>query len=196
MHYALNQEGGKTKMNVFQSGLNVLKKMNEQQVKLRFCTCGEIMIDGLPFTFGVESIGRESQKGLCVTLSGEAVDNGQVTFSDLEYHEMHGGNVTIVKHDFPLVKKKDGKKIYQAKFSKIPIIQCQPSGFFRKTTEEDIINQVNAQLSFRVTPHYSGSDNPEVMLSVYPYENPMTGSATEWKNVTSDQDYFYHRLKK
>lgn len=179
------------------SGFNIgLKNLTASQVSLEFCTCGEIMIDGLPFSFGVESAGKASNQGLCVSVSGEAVDKGEVTFTDLQFHEIHGGNITIVKHSFPLVTKKDGKKIYQAKFTQIPIVECTKGSFFKKTTEQDIINRMNAQISFRVTPHYSGKDMPEVMLSVYPYENPLTGSATEWKKVTADKDYFLHRIKK
>ena len=53
------------------------------------------MIDGLPFAFGVESAGKASDKGLCVSISGEAVNDGRVTFSNLEYYENHGGKITI-----------------------------------------------------------------------------------------------------
>lgn len=169
--------------------------MKIKEVKLQFATCGEIMIDGLSFAFGVESIGAASQKGLCVTISGDAVNSGEVTFSDLQFHEIHGGNVTIVKHSFPLITKKDGKKIYQAKFTKIPIVEFSQSLFPRKQTEQDVIDRLNAQISFRVTPHYKGNQTPEVMLSIYPYENVLTGSATQWLNVTSDQDYFEHKMQ-
>lgn len=178
-------------LNLFGSFAAAKKK----QVKLQFATCGEVMMDGLAFAFGVESIGIASDKGLCVSISGDAVDSGEVTFSGLEYHEQHGGKITIVKHGFPLVTKKDGKKIYQAKFTKIPIAEYSTGAFFKKVTEQDVIDRINAQISFRVVPHYSGSETPEVMLSVYPYENPLTGSATQWLNVTADRDYFLHKLE-
>lgn len=97
---------------------NPFAGLKKKQVKLQFSTCGEIMIDGLPFAFGVESAGKASDKGLCVSISGEAVNDGRVTFSNLEYYENHGGKITLVKHGFSLVTKKDGKKIYQAKFTK------------------------------------------------------------------------------
>lgn len=51
-----------------------LHNINKPQVKLKFSTCGEILIDGLPFAFGVESDGISSDKGLTVALSGEAID--------------------------------------------------------------------------------------------------------------------------
>lgn len=174
----------------------MFKGFSKKQVKLQFSTCGEIMIDGLPFAFGVESIGKASDKGLCVSVSGDAVDDGRVTFSDLEYYENHSGSVTVVKHGIKLVTKSDDKKIYQAKFSRIPIAEKDTSSFFHKVTEEDVIQRINCEIAFKVTPHYSGDDTPEVMLTVYPYENPLTGSAVEWIKVTSDKDYFLHKFSK
>ncbi|WP_295211779.1 hypothetical protein [Ruminococcus sp.] len=175
---------------------NPFKKFIKQQVKLEFSTCGEVMIDGLPFAFGVESAGKASDKGLCVSISGDAVNDGRVTFSDVEYYENHGGKITVVKYDLKLVTKSDGKKIYQAKFSKIPITEKDTSVLFRKMTEEEVIQRINCEIAFKVTPHFNGDDTPEVMLTVYPYENLLTGSAVQWLNVTSDQDYFLHKYTK
>ena len=42
---------------------NPFAGLKKKQVKLQFSTCGEIMIDGLPFAFGVESAGKASDKG-------------------------------------------------------------------------------------------------------------------------------------
>lgn len=165
----------------------------KNQVKLRFATCGEIFIDGLPFSFGVESDGKESNKGLCVTISGEAVDKGEVTFSNLEYHEKHGGSISIIKYDFPKIVKKDGKKIYQAKFTKIPILQTASYSFFHKPTEEEILSQITSEINFKVTPHYKGKECPELLLNIYPFENVITGAASNWINCTSDQNYFLNK---
>ena len=171
-------------------------KLKAKQVRLNFSTCGEIFINGLPFSFGVESVGNSSNKGLSVSISGEDVDNGNIKFSNLEFHEMHGGDVTIVKMDFPLVTKKDGKKIYHADFKKIPITEYSTGMFGQKVTEESVISRLNAEISFKVTPHYSGSDTPEVLLTVYPNDNPLNGACSQWIKVTSDQDYFLHKIKK
>ena len=149
---------------------NPFAGLKKKQVKLQFSTCGEIMIDGLPFSFGVESAGKAS-----------------------ENYENHGGKITLVKHGFSLVTKKDGKKIYQAKFTKIPITEKDTSVLFRKLTEEEVVQRLNCEIAFKVTPHFSGEDTPEVMLTVYPYENMLTGSAVQWLKVTSDKDYFLHK---
>ena len=166
-----------------------------KEVKLNFAACGEIMINELPFSFAVESAGLASQKGITVSISGEDVDNGKVKFSNLEFHEMHGGSVTVVKMQFPLVTKKDGKKIYQARFNKIPLTEYSTGPFYRKTTEDDVVARINSAISFKVTPHFEGEGTPEIMLTVYPNENPLTGSCVEWRKVTADKDYFIHKFR-
>ena len=97
---------------------NPFAGLKKKQVKLQFSTCGEIMIDGLPFAFGVESAGKASDKGLCVSISGEAVNDGRVTFSNLEYYENHGGKITLVKHGFSLVTKRTARKFIRRSLPK------------------------------------------------------------------------------
>lgn len=174
--------------------ISKFKKLFSKNVEVRFSTCGEIMIDGLPFSFGAESVGKESDKGVCVSISGDAVDSGEVTFSNLEYHEKHGGNITVVKMPLKKIVKKDGKSLYRAEFTKIKLTEYSNGPLFHKVTEDDVLNRMNSEISFRVTPHYSGNDTPEIMLTIYPYENAITGSAVEWLKVTSDKDYFLHKV--
>ena len=103
------------------------------------------------------------------------------------------GKVIPERYDLPLVTKNDGKKLYQAKFDKLVLKEYDPTV---AKTEEEFLGVLSTQLTFRVTPLFEGEDMPEIMLSVYPLGDPLTGSATEWKKVTSDQDYFLHRSKK
>ena len=173
-------------------------KAKKRQIALQFSTLGEVMIDGLPFSFGVESIGKASNQGICVTIAGEGVESGNVTFSDLEFHETHGGKVTIVKMEFPLVKKNDGKNLYRAKFTKIPITEYANSkGILpAKVTEQSVIDRLNAEISFKVTPHFKKKEPEEILLTVFPVENPLGGLCNEWINVTSDRDYFLHKIQR
>ncbi|MBR1562655.1 MAG: hypothetical protein IJ645_05570 [Ruminococcus sp.] len=168
----------------------------KKQVNLRFSTCGEIMIDGLPFSFGVESSGKASKKGLCVSISGEDVDNGKITFSGLTRNCYVKGKLQPVRYDFKLTTKKDGKRIYMARFPDLEIPDALDTKMFKKVTEQDVLNRMNNEISFKVTPHYSGEDTPEILLTVYPLENVLTGSAAAWLKVTSDTDYFLHKLNK
>ncbi|MBQ8966404.1 hypothetical protein [Ruminococcus sp.] len=159
---------------------------------LKMISCGEIMIAGLPYTFSMQNIGAES-KGICVTISGDDVDSGRIRFTDLVFMKQKNGKSAPERYDFPLVTKKDGKKIYQARFDDLPLQEFDPEV---ATTKEEFLGVISTQLTFRVTPLFEGDDTPEVMLSVYPLGDPITGSATEWKKVTADEDYFLHKVKK
>ena len=168
----------------------------KKQVSLRFSTCGEVMIDGLAFSFGVESSGKASEKGLCVAISGDDIDNGRITFSGLTRNCYVKGKLQPVRYDLKLITKSDGKRIYQARFPEIKIPDAIDSKPFKKVSEQDMINRMNNEISFKVTPHFSGDDMPEIMLTVYPFENVLTGSAAMWLKVTSDTDYFVHKIRK
>ena len=160
---------------------------------LKMISCGEIMIDRLPYTFSLQNIGAASKEGLIVSLSGDDIDSGRVRFTDLTFQRISNGKTEWVRYDLPLVTKNDGKRIYQARFGSISLSEFDPSV---ASTEEEFLGVLSTQLTFRVTPLFDGDDTPEIMLSVYPLGDPLTGSATEWKKVTSDQDYFLHKLKK
>ncbi len=167
----------------------------ELPVKLDFSACGKILINGLRFSFSVESSGKESSKGLCVSFSGAAIDSGEVTFSQLEYLENKNGKIIPHKADMPLVTKNDGKRIYQAKFRNIRISDASKRIADGQTIEDALSSIIRNDIQFKVTPHYTGDGEPEVMLNVYPYENALTGSCTQWLKVTADQDWFEHNLK-
>ena len=87
----------------------------ELPVKLDFSACGKILINGLRFSFSVESSGKESSKGLCVSFSGAAIDSGEVTFSQLEYLENKNGKIIPHKADMPLSVIRQAAVIHAAK---------------------------------------------------------------------------------
>lgn len=169
-----------------------LFKKSEMPVKLEFAACGKIMIDGLRFSFCVTSDGKASSKGLCVSFSGEAINNGEVTLTDLEYLENRSGQIVSHMIDMPLVTKKDGKRIYQAKFGKMHISDASRRVAEGQTIEDALTCIISKDIQFKVTAHYCGKDEPEIMLNVYPYENALTGSCTRWLKCTADQDWFEH----
>ena len=172
-----------------------LFKPKELPVKLEFAACGKVLIDSLRFSFSVTSDGKASIKGLCVSFSGEAIDSGEVTLTDLEWIENRRGKNVVHKVDMPLTTKKDGKRIYQAKFPHIHISDASQRVGENQTMEEALSSIISKDIRFKVTPHYSGDGEPEVMLNVYPYENALTGSCTQWLKVTADKDWFEHELK-
>ena len=160
---------------------------------LKMISCGEIMINRLPYSFSLQNIGAGSDDGLCVTLSGDDIDNGRIRFTDLIFIKTENGKSVQERYDLPLITKNDGKRLYQLRLDKLHLQEFDPS---EASTEEEFLGVLSTQLTFRVTPLFEGDDMPEVMLSVYPFGDPLTGSATEWKKVTSDEDYFIHHLKK
>jgi hypothetical protein len=171
-----------------------LFKPKELPVKLEFAACGKVLIDSLRFSFSVTSDGKASIKGLCVSFSGEAIDSGEVTLTDLEWIENRRGKNVVHKVDMPLTTKKDGKRIYQAKFPHIHISDASQRVGENQTVEDALSSIISKDIRFKVTPHYTGDGEPEVMLNVYPYENALTGSCTQWLKCTSDQDWFEHNL--
>jgi len=168
----------------------------ELPVKLGFAACGKILIDGLQFSFSVTSEGKPSVKGLCVAFSGDAINSGEVTLTNFEWIENRRGKTVVHKVDMPLTTKKDGKRIYQARFPHIHISDASQRVGEGQTIEDALSSIISKDIRFKVTPHYSGEGEPEIMLNVYPYENALTGSCTQWIKVTSDQDWFEHNFGK
>lgn len=72
---------------------------------LKMVGCGEIMINELPFSFSMQNIGAASDAGICITISGDAVDSGIVRFTDLTYMKNVNGKTVPERYDLPLVKK-------------------------------------------------------------------------------------------
>ncbi len=183
--------------NPFKQLKNDIALAKKPQVKLKFTTCGEVLIDGLPFSFGVESVGLYSEKGIAVSLSGDVIERGELTFGDsVEMHMLNGTKIRTIKRKLEAVKKKDGKKIYRAKFPEAVIAQYVKRGIFdKKPDEEQFMQRLSGEISFKVYPCYKGEGEEEVMITVYPIENPLNGLAVNWKNCTSDRDWFAHNLR-
>ena len=167
----------------------------EMPVKLDFAACGKILIDSLRFSFSITSDGKASNKGLCVSFSGEAIDSGEVQLKDLEIMEQRKGKLVPRKVSMPLVTKKDGKKIYQAKLRDLKISDAAQRVAKGQTIEDALSSIISKDISFKVTPIYSGDEEPEIMLNIYPYENALTGSCTKWLKCTSDRNWVEHNLK-
>ena len=64
------------KLNKLALAKKQIEQMKKRGVKVKITACGKVMIDGLPFSFSVMSGGERSEKGIVVSFSGEAVENG------------------------------------------------------------------------------------------------------------------------
>lgn len=150
---------------------------------LKFCSLGAAMINGLPFSFVIDNTGGASDKGLCVAISGNAVSGGSFKAQQITLTGFIGGRQTVLKRKLAVVAKKDGKLILQAKFSDLHI----ESGLsLEKDDEKRFAQKLQNQLRFEFTPEYNGSEDEEILLTVYPYENILEGAASKWRYACSD----------
>ncbi len=185
--------------NPFKNLNETIKRMNAPEIKLKFTTCGEVLIDGLTYTFGVESVGLMSKKGLVVAISGDAVDSGKLVLDNIIITTGNAKGPKTMNKKMNYITKSDGKKIYQVKCPEI-CIPCAPQ--FRDDSDDEkepeiaFLEQINSEITFKINPKYKEDEDDEIMITVYPLENVLTGAAVEWRDCTSDSDYFLHRSKK
>lgn len=166
-----------------------LSMMNMKTVKVRIPVCGKVMIDGMPFSFSAASDGKASNKGIVVSFSGEPVENGTLKLGTIEMRYVRYGRNHTETKKLQWIKKSDGKHIYQAKFPSAVLEEAAAVG---DTDAEVFLADISAAYSFRVTPEYAEAEDNEVMITVYPIEEPLTGLAVEWRACTSDKEWFEH----
>jgi hypothetical protein len=169
-------------------------KRDKTRVALRKTACGAVLIDGLTFSFGVESDGAASSKGIVLAVSGEAVEKGDFKLDMIDVIYPAGGGTKQIKRKAEYYKKNDGKHIFRAKFPEIKIKQCADTSIFSSgaQTEEELLSSMNNQIIFKFVPHYAQENEAEIMINIYPLENPLDGNCTEWKPATSDREFFEH----
>ncbi len=183
-------------MSVFDNQMfaRALQKHDKTRVALRKSACGAVMIDGLPFSFSVESDGAANRKGVMFVIAGEAVENGslKIDMIDVNFPEK-GGRTRSIKRKPELYEKKEGGHVLRLWMPEIDIPECDdPMSFSGVPRTEQLLASANShQMIFRFTPHFSGDDT-EIMINVYPHVNPLDGSCTEWVTVTSDKEFFEH----
>lgn len=183
-------------MNLFRSDLiaRAIQKQDKTRVALRRSSCGAVLIDGLQFAASVESDGARSNKGLVFTLSGEAVQDGSFSVDMLNVTYPAPGGGKSIKRKVQTAKTNEGKTILRCVFDEIRIPDCSDPDSLGLTaaTEEQLKNTSDKQIIFRFTPRYTGSEEAEILLNIYPKANPLDGSFTEWLTATSDRDFFEH----
>ncbi|MBR1763942.1 MAG: hypothetical protein IJ746_00945 [Ruminococcus sp.] len=172
-----------------------IRQQTKRGAKVRFASCGQVLIDGLPFAFSVASDGDQSGKGFCISFSGEPVEKGELTFDVLELRLFKNGRTVTQKKKLAKIVKKDGKHIFQARFPELELRDCGADTKGR-SREEQFLGDIASTYSFKVTPHYTGAEDGEVMLTCYPFEEPLNGLAVEWKPCTADRDWFEHNPEK
>ena len=167
-----------------------LEQIKKQGVRVRFSACGKVMIDSLPFSFSVSSAGDASNKGIVVSFSGEPVENGSLVLNTIDMHYTRNGRAHSQTKKLARIVKSDGKHIYQAKFTDAVLESASSSK--KKKSPEDLLADIASAYTFKTVPEYRSAEDAEVMVTVYPIADPLTGLAVEWRDCTSDKDWFEH----
>ena len=68
----------------------------------------------------------------------------------------------------------------------------EDGGASGSSDSEMFLSDVSAAYNFKLTPEYREEDDGEVMITVYPIEDPLGGLAVEWRSCTSDKEWFEH----
>ena len=177
---------------------NLISKMTRRfmgnDVKLRLLQNSGIMINGLEFTFMGESIGRESNKGFAVSITGDEIDKDRLRLSTITMTAGSGAKNTSITKKLTRIQKSDGKYAYQAKLPNTYIPEAEDMSGMHKL--EQLMAGSKNQFVFKLTPFYEGEKETEVMITLFPYESVLTGAATLYKKVTSNTNYYADSLKK
>ena len=171
-----------------------MQKRDKNRVALTKSSCGAVMIDGLTFTVSVESDGAANNKGVILTLSGDAVENGEFTVDMIDVVYPAGKGTKTIKRKPELYKKKDGGQVYRLNCPEINIPECaDPKAMYNTPrTEEQMMSGASRQIVFRFTPRCKMSGEAEIMINIYPAVNPLDGACTEWVKATADREFFEH----
>ena len=173
---------------------SMTKRFMGNDVKLRLLPNSGIMINGLESTFIGESVGRGSNKGFAVSITGDEIDRDRLRFSTITMTAGSGSKNTSITKKLTRIQKNDGKYAYQAKFQSTTIPEAEDMSGMDKL--DALMAGSSNQFVFRVTPFYEGEKETEVMITLYPYESILTGADTLYKKVTSNPNYYADSLKR
>jgi hypothetical protein len=183
-----------SKKNMQQFITRVMQKRDSSRVAVKKSACGAVMIDGSPFSVSVESDGAPSSKGVVFTLSGKSVESGAAVIGQIDVIYPAAGGTKTLSRKSELYEKKDGGRVFRARFPEVKIPACESDELFLQgaVTEEQLVGTMNSQIIFKFTPRYSAPEEDELMINIYPVENPLDGSCTEWVSITADREFFEH----
>lgn len=169
-------------------------KKKNSEVKLGFSSVGKVMADSNSYLFSIESIGKASEKGFLISFSGEAVDSGSLKLDKIELHRLKGVKFEITKYGLKKVEKKEGGFAYQLSLKNfyIPERESESASLLKFGGNKDkaSLSRIENEIQFKLSVSYDGTDESEVLIGVFPYENILSGAASKWVTVSPDKDYF------
>ena len=151
------------------------------------------MADGTSYLFSIESVGKASDKGFFISISGDAVDQGSARFDNIELHRLKGVKFEVTKYSLKKIEKKEGGFAYQLSLRNFDIPENENDGIweiFKKKDDSSPMKKIQKEIQFKLGVKYTGDKESDVLIGVFPYENILSGAASKWVKITPDKDYF------
>jgi hypothetical protein len=150
---------------------------SQQMPKIKLSALGEKMYNTLTYSFSIMNIGGETKNGFSVSLAGEAVDEGGLRAKELVIQRMNALKETV---PFEKVIKKDGRIAYIAKAAEQTLKSCKETEA-KRGTEQYFIESMQKQITLRFECIYDDTKDREVLLTVFPHDDILTGADSVWK---------------
>lgn len=150
---------------------------SKQMPKIRLSALGEKMYNTLTYSVTIENVGKRSDKGFSLSLAGDAVDNGGLRAKELVIQRMGAVKETV---PFDKVIKKDGRIAYIAKADNKTLPSCNETDE-KRGTEQFFVESMKKQITLRFECIYDDSKEREVLLTVFPHEDVLTGADSVWR---------------
>ncbi len=163
---------------------------------MKFSTISKEAFDGVNFIFSVETDGKSSDKGFFISISGDAVDNGELKLDKIELHRLKGVKFEVVKYGLKKIEKKDGGFAYQLSLKNFHIPQkesySQTLLKFNGNKEKADISKFENEIQFKMNISFSGKNDSEMLVGVFPYENILNGCCTQWVDVRAEKQRSFY----
>lgn len=157
--------------------------------KIKLTALGKKLYNGLTYSVSIENTGASTQKGFCLSLAGDAVDNGGLKAKTLYLRRLNGNEV--VEIPFERVTKKDGNIALMAKAEGEflgGVGKSQMLAFpSEEKSQEYFLDSLSKQVSLKFDVEYRDSTEREVLITVFPYDNVITGTDSVWRTATSEE---------
>lgn len=170
--------------------MGMFKKKRASAPKLKLSAFGEKIYNGMLYSVSIENCGAESTKGFCLSIAGDAVDNGGLTVKKLQIHRIEGIKATVKEIPFVRVEKKSGGIAFMARAENeyLPYAITLKGFEFptEKRAEELMVARLQNEISLKFVCSYTDDIEREVLITVFPFENVLTGADCAWKKAAKN----------
>lgn len=163
-----------------------------KDVRLKFSTISKEAFNGVNYLFSVGTDGKASDKGFFISISGDAIDSGELKLERIELHRLKGVKFEVVKYGLKKIEKKDGGFAYQLSLKNFYIPQkesfSQTLLKFNGDREKANLSRIENEIQFKLSISYTSDKDSEMLVGVFPYENIISGACTQWVDVRASKE--------